>query len=435
MESTLILFTAAPTGLGHIRVMDALKDGLYPGAKYETVGLGNVNAGKIHSLGSRIPFLTKLTEFYQTNPLAERFVSKFYLDYLKRQKGETLSYLSDVAKKHPDSKFWVVISTHYALAFSILSVKKEVKEKFGVDIMLCVVVTDDSPQRVWAVKGADIIFAPSTKTRDGLVKLGVDPAVVKVISFPVSPRLAQHLSNDELQGVIEQLDPEGSYPMQIEIPVSGAAVQLPYLETIIKTLAPEAFQFTVIGLSSSYTVGFFERITKLPHVQTSIGTTSKQTVELYESLFYQPIRPAVEITKPSEQTFKAILKPRERGGVILLLTAPVGRQEYDNLNFLQRHRLMPNKEEQKILEEVTNGRKLTDEEGAKLHYMASHWRAIQLPNDPLKAASFIKGLRKQRILASMLSYVSETSDELTSDGVKMIWDEINRRIASFNKNI
>ncbi len=431
MESTLILFTAAPTGLGHIRVMDALKDGLYPGVKYETVGLGNVNAGKIHSLGSRIPFLTKITEFYQTNPLAEAVVSKFYLDYLRRQKKETLGYLTEVAQKHPENKFWVVISTHYALAFSILSVEKEVKEKFGVDIMLCVVVTDDSPQRVWAVKGADIIFVPSEKTRDGLIKLGIEPDRLKIVSFPVSPRLAQNLNNQELQGVIEQLDPIGSTPMQIEIPVSGAAVQLPYLETVIKTLAPGNFQFTVIGLSSPYTFGFFEKITKLPHVQTSIGTTNAQTVQLYESLFYQPIRPAVEITKPSEQAFKAILKPRERGGVILLLTQPVGRQEYDNLNFLQRHRLMPSKEEERILEEVVHGKELTSEEGAKLHYMASHWRAIQLPSDSLKTADFIKGLRSQRILASMLSYVPETSDELTSDGVKMIWDEINKKLAIY----
>lgn len=184
MDKTLVLFTVAPTGLGHIRVMDALKDGLYPGVVSETIGLQNINASKIHSLGSRIPFLTKITEFYQTNPLAEAIVSKIYINYLKGRKKEIFENLASVASEHPDYKFWVIISTHYALAYSILAAKEEIEKEFGVEIMLCVVVTDDSPQRVWAVKDADIVFVPSQKTKEVLMRLGMPEEKLKVVSFP-----------------------------------------------------------------------------------------------------------------------------------------------------------------------------------------------------------------------------------------------------------
>lgn len=437
MDKTLVLFTVAPTGLGHIRVMDALKDGLYPGVVSETIGLQNINASKIHSLGSRIPFLTKITEFYQTNPLAEAIVSKIYINYLKGRKKEIFENLASVASEHSDYKFWVIISTHYALAYSILAVKEEIEKEFGVEIMLCVVVTDDSPQRVWAVKDADIVFVPSQKTKETLIKLGMPEEKLKVISFPVSPRLTQKLSKDEFGKIVEQFNPKSKLAMQIEIPISGAAVQLVYLEKVIQILSPEPlFQFTVVGLSSIYTKSFFERIVKLPHVQVSIGATNEETVELYESIFYQPMRPAIEITKPSEQTFKAILNPNERGGVILLLTDPVGRQEKDNLEFLVRHKLMPDKEQRQRLEGfLLQDKPLSEEEKSFCHYNASHWRAIKLPSNPELTAKFIKRLKEEGIFASMLSYVAEAQPELTSNGVKMIWDEINKTIENFNRQL
>lgn len=437
MDRTLVLFTVAPTGLGHIRVKDALKDGLYPGAASKTIGLQDINANKIHALGSRIPLLTKITEFYQTNPIAEWIVTKFYVNYLERKKAPIFENLASVASDYPDHKFWVIISTHYALAYSILAAKKEIEKEFGVEIMLCVIVTDDSPQRVWAVKDADLVFVPSQKTKNDLIKIGMPQKKLRVVSFPVSPRLTQKLSKEEFKKIVEQLDPESKTPTQIEIPISGAAVQLPFLERVVEILSSERlFHFTVIGLTSFYTYGFFERITKLPHLQTSIGSTNEQTVKLYESLFFQPIRPAIEITKPSEQAFKAILTPNERGGVILLLTDPIGRQEKDNLDFLVRHKLMPDRKQKEKLERLLLGDKpLNSEEKSFCHQHASHWRAIKLPSNPEVAAKFIKRLKEERIFTSMLSYVAQPLAELTSNGVKMIWDEINKEIKNYNKQL
>jgi hypothetical protein len=194
------------------------------------------------------------------------------------------------------------------------------------------------------------------------------------------------------------------------------------MHAFIENLRDEKFIFTVVGGESIYTQDFFNKLRSYPKVQLMIGTNAKETVNYYESLFYQTIRPAVEITKPSEQIFKAILKPYQRGGVILLLTEPVGRQEKDNLSFLVRHDLLPDDKMQNELESLllTSSNQLP----TTYLYRASHWRAIKLPKDPVKAALFTKRLKESGILLSMLSYVSESRAELTSNGVKQIWDTI-----------
>ena len=177
---------------------------------------------------------------------------------------------------------------------------------------------------------------------------------------------------------------------------------------------------------------FFGKLRNNPNVQLAIGANAKQTVNYYESLFYQPFRPGVEITKPSEQAFKSILKPTERGGVILLLTNPVGRQEKDNLNFLLRHDLVPDqKHQEKLFSILLTNHILTNNELSYWTYRASHWRGIRLPNDPADAARYIINLKKSGILLSMLSYVSHKKKELTSDGVKQIWQEIDAFLGKF----
>lgn len=430
MVKPLYIFTAAPTGLGHIRVLHALQEGLPDDAEFETIGLQNKKAGKIHSLGSRVRLLTAITEFYQTNSFAEWLVSTLLIMYLEQHKKEMIAELRDVAKKHPEKKHWIIVSTHFALAFSIAAHKKEIQEKFGVKIMLCVVVTDDSPQRVWVVKGANFVFAPSAQTAETLVKLGMSPEKVKVISYPVSPRFAQKLSGDELQKVTDQVDPKQDTPLHIVIPVSGAAVQLPYLQQVIQTLSYETFYFTVIGQDTSFTSTFFKKMSQLTHVQTSIGLSNLQTVKYYESLFYQPIRPAVEITKPSEQTFKAILSPNERGGVILLFTAPVERQEKDNVHFLQGHGLIPDDVQQRELEDfLLNDQSPSHEQTMQLQAQAKNWRGVRLPMNSQKAVTFIKKLKQAGILLAMMKCVPKSQLEVSPNGVQMIWNEIHQKFS------
>ena len=428
---TLIIFTASPTGLGHIRVMDALMDGLLPGSQFTKIELENIRANKIHALGSRVPILTRFTEFYQTNKIAEFIATMIILPYYKKQTKELKEKLAEIKEQYPNKKRWIIVSTHFALAYPIVEIKQELASKYGVQILNAVVVTDDSPQRIWAIDGSDIVLAPSRDTAERLQEFlnKNSKTIIKAVSFPISPRLKQPLTQEEFQILENQFDPKAKNPLHISIPISGAAVQINFLASLVNILAQDNFQFTIIGQLTSYTKTFFEKVKQIPRAQLAEGTSAKQTVSLYESIFYQGLRPALEITKPSEQCFKAILKPNERGGVILLLTNPVGRQEYDNLNFLIRHLLLPDDNEQKLLEKyLLKDGTLPESERPQWHYKASHWRAVRLPNSPQKAAEFIKKLKQEGILHSMLAYVAQPQVDLTSDGVSQIWKRISEVI-------
>jgi hypothetical protein len=172
---------------------------------------------------------------------------------------------------------------------------------------------------------------------------------------------------------------------------------------------------------------FFDKLKRTPRVQLSIGLTARETVNFYESLFFQVKRPALEITKPSEQIFKALLEPTTRGGVILLLTEPIGRQEKDNLGFLDRFGLLPNSIDQTRLEHylIKNGVIPPDDLDA-WRTKASKWRALMLPKNPSDAAKFIKGLVGSGILYTMLSCKVQESTHIKPNGVEQIWKELEK---------
>jgi hypothetical protein len=420
-NNTLFVFTTTPAGLGHIRVMDAIKSGMPMHATTIDLGILDIKANRIHDLGSRVKPFVKLTEFYQTNPIAESLVTSFYTNYLKRHTQKIIEDFDVIAKDHPNLKNWVVISTHFALAHSIASAKETLEKKLGIKIHLCVIVTDDSPQKVWAIEGADLIFVPSQETKTKLSNYlsAQKKEILKAIPFPVAPRLTQALSASEFEFVINQLNPVNpNSHTQIEIPISGAAVQLDFFKKFIGILCRDNYEFTVIGQESLLTKMFFENIQKLPRVQLSIGLDPWQTVKFYESIFYQPNRPSIEITKPSEQAFKALLNPRQRGGVILLLTTPIGRQEFDNLNFLIRNGLMPSEEENKQM--------FNDADLKNWLVKARNWRAIRLPEKADDAASFVQKIKTSGVLYSMLNAVIPPKAELQDNGVMRIWEEIGK---------
>ena len=417
-KDTLFIFTTSPAGLGHIRVMNAIKSARPQSINSVDLGILDLKANRIHDLGSRVKFFVKLTEFYQTNPIAEKFVTHFYTNYLKKHTKNIIKDFTNIAQTHPDAKKWVVISTHFALAYGIAAAKEILEKSLGIKIYLTVVVTDASPQRIWAVKDADLIFAPSIDVKNKLQNfLPPDKReIIKAISFPIAVRLSQNLTLSEFQFVVNQLNPSSDQITQIEIPVSGAAVQLDYLQRIIEILSYKNYEFTVIGQESLLTKMFFNKLKTLPRVQVSIGVDAWQTVQYYESLFYQSNRPSIEITKPSEQAFKALLNPRQRGGVILLLTAPIGRQEYDNLSFLESYNFMPPLKEN---QEMWNAQDLT-----KWLVKAKDWRAIRIPEDPKFAASFIIKLKSSGIFYAMLKASIPDKADLKTNGVEKIWEEI-----------
>jgi len=151
-------------------------------------------------------------------------------------------------------------------------------------------------------------------------------------------------------------------------------------------------------------------------------------VDAYDDLFDEYVL-SLEVTKPSEQSFKALLGTRSKGGVILLFSEPVGKQEFDNIDFLQRHFLIPSKETNMRLwkmadENVT----IDDTTEAQLFEKALTWRGVRLPADPHKAANFIWWMTTTGLFSQMLSgsVVARSGnghpDEVGADGVAQFWN-------------
>jgi hypothetical protein len=112
----------------------------------------------------------------------------------------------------------------------------------------------------------------------------------------------------------------------------------------------------------------------------------------------------------------------------MLLTNPVGRQEHDNVNFLVRHSLIPDFAEQEILNRYLLEGTATNDEKNQIHYRASHWRALKLPDTPESAAKYIKRAKEEGILYSMLAYVPEARADLRNDGVAQIWQAAEQMV-------
>lgn len=422
----LLIMTTAPTGLGHLRVMDGLEDGMPYKSNWIELGLTNYRANKIHALGSRIPLLTKITEFYQTNQLAEKILSFVYITYLRHKTSQVKQKFKSIKKTHPYKNRYVVVCTHFSLAHSIASCKTWLEKNLDVKLFLFVIVTDDSPQRVWAVNGADLIFVPSPKTKKGLLKLVQDKQILRVIPFPISPRLSMYTRRQDFLKLKKQLRPESIIPLIIQIPISGAAVQLPFIKSFVQSFPKEQLMFNIISQKTTYTKDFIEQIHTQPNVKIDWDSSARKTVKIYESVFYSSRKASLEVTKPSEQVFKALLTPKQRGGVVMLLTQPVGRQERDNIKYLRRYRLMPSRVDQTRLEYFALKKIIPLSELSSFRKKATGWRAIMLPTDPKKAVRFVQNLKESGILIAMLNYKKQTRKFIKSDGVKQFWEEVDK---------
>jgi len=309
--------------------------------------------------------------------------------------------------------------------------KEVLQRKLGGKLIVAVVVTDDSPQEMWAVSGADVIFVPSNTTREVLLARlmdigGVVPEVITV-PYPISPWLAERLSTDEQKERQHQLKGK---KLQVMVPISGAAVQLSYFQELIGTLTADDMQVTVVSRESEHTHDFLSWCQERSGVTVVADEHDPDVVAAYDEAYVDTIF-GVEVTKPSEQAFKALFTPLQRGGSILLFSPPVGRQEKDNLMFLRRHKLIPSVDDQaRLTEWCLKGNRLHIT--SALLERARHWRGVLLPGDGMWAGVTVKRLVDGGILAAMGDFGGflEGHDEIRSDGVKAIWqilDEMSRK--------
>jgi hypothetical protein len=254
-------------------------------------------------------------------------------------------------------------------------------------------------------------------------------SVYLVDPYMVSPKFGLKLLPDRYVRKIQMADPDKLAPIHVSVPVSGAAVQLSYLERLIHLLnrSSDRFVFHIVSQQSPATGVFLNHMIGQPNTELSVSASHREVVALYESLLQDHVV-CMEITKPSEQSFKALCDPTERGGVLLLFSAPVGRQERDNLKFLRRHMLIPAQEEQSRLWNLASRNTPADTEIRKL---AHQWRGLLMPYSADSSATFFLWALRNRILLSMVHFQGfPQNPELSSEGVKIFWTQMSNYLRS-----
>ncbi len=432
-KSLILLFAYAPFGFGHLRVTDTL----YHGLPKEVNPL---------LLGSHDRSLTVLYRFMSIHPVArvimenmqrgifENIFSDTYRWFLRSNTKNLYQQMETIIEQRLDIPETVlVIATHFGLAHQLASIKNKLEKEKRVKIVLIVQVTDDSPQHIWYVDGADMIFVPSEKTKAELIHYGKHnnlPSVrIEMIPYPVNPYLSRHLSEEKYQTRLKQVNPENKALAHIVLPVSGAAVGINFYIKLIDEIqiGSQQYFFHVIAKAAMYTQPFLNEFIKRSSLKLYTSAYDRVVLDNYEDVYDKNVI-ALEVTKPSEQAFKALLRPTQVGGSILLFAEPVGRQEYDNLDFLRRHHLIPKQTEQAhlwVLAEKNTS--LEDEQSNDILEKATHWRGICLPHDPMKTAHFINWCFHQKIFFAMMQYKSIETDtsEIEPNGVHQFWTKVS----------
>jgi hypothetical protein len=436
-SDTLVIFAYAPAGLGHLRVTDALYEGLRDKTHVMVLGARDKNLMFMHRLVSVRIGGKVLMELFQWGP-QERIFTRVYRNWLIHHSDEVYRQVTTLLDQRLVKPTRVVfVCTHFSLSFQLSTIRKKIEEEYRVTTFLFMQVTDDSPQFIWYVPGADCIFVPSRSTEKTLKRYGESerlPAVsMKVIPYPVSPYFAQELTPHQLAERKNQTKVASDEKIHIVFPVSGAAVGLSYYQTLLESLhaISDRYFFHIISKQVPFTEKFIRTMLTKKYADVSVSDSDREVVRHYSSLFHRQIL-GYEVTKPSEQAFKALCKPDTKGGIILLFTEPVGRQERDNINFMIRNKFIPNQIEQKRLWQKALRKETLD--GKELHRM-SPYRGFRLPENPRQAAKYIQWCLTEGIFTRSIQYrvpLDCDENECRPDGVVRFWREVEEIIN--NKN-
>lgn len=402
MSNPLIVFTYAPAGLGHIRVADALMSGIPAGLNYTVFAPSDKSTESMHRFSSLNVPARRVMEFFQRG-FAEVLFTKFYTGYLKRHTGNLSTQFVQLIRSQevkPDKI--IIISTHFGLAYQLGTIKGQLEKELNIAINLIVQVTDDSPQIIWYVDLANLIICPSHKTKLSLqafaTKNRLKQVSMEVVSYPVDLDFAKTLAPDQITARANQYNPSIESSINVVIPVSGAAVGMEFFLHLMRRLhdASPRFVFYVVCRKAPFTANFLRLIKRKDYVRLFASSDYKEVVETYERVYLENVISA-EVTKPSEQAFKGLLRADSVGGSFLLFAKPVGRQEYDNIDFLERHGL------------------LSDDLNSRRGYI--------LPYGSKASASLIWDLfNSGKMLNAFNKYSPQPpSDELGDDGVAKFW--------------
>jgi hypothetical protein len=335
----------------------------------------------------------------------------------------------------------LVVATHFGLAHQLAAIKEKLQNERKVKFILIVIVTDDSPQQLWYIEGADLIFTPTESTKAKLIEYGQKANLKKVAfevnSYPVTSSLAENLTEFQLREKLTQVEVGSQSKIHVAIPISGAAVGTEFFTILIDALYQKSkrFNFHVISKLSLHTQHFLNQMLKRPYVTLHVSGNDRGVLDKYEQVYRKELI-SLEITKPSEQAFKALLASTQKGGSVLLFSEPVGRQEYDNLDFLRRHGLIPNLEIQQNLWKESKDKQLNGE----LLKQIDCWRGVELLRDPIASAEFIWWAVNTGIFSKLIScktnrHVDDRhAKELSPNGVHEFWQKVKQFLDQPNVN-
>lgn len=423
--SLVLIFSYAPAGLGHLRVTDALYHGLPQGTNPLLLGSQDQSITFLHRLTSISRLGRSIGEWFQSG-LPEDVFSKYYRQYLCSHTDLVYrQFLTLLDQHYVTPRKVLIVATHFSLAHQLGAIKERIAIERKIKIYLAVQVTDDSPQHIWYVPGADITFVPSAGTKDTLSaygeKTGLPKIKILVNPYPLSPYLIKNLPDHLFAGRLDQLSSQAKDKINVIVPISGAAVGLNFTKDLMDNLhnLSDRFLFHIIARKAPFTASFLRQTKRKNYISVFASEYDRQVVDAYEKLYQEKVV-AMEITKPSEQSFKALMSYRQIGGSVLLFTSPVGRQEYDNLEFLFRNNLVPR---------LFTPKKTTYEKGFILNERHEPYRGLCLPGVPQAAADFIYGCLQENIFHNLLqvkvpdSVKSLENNELGTDGVFRFWEK------------
>ena len=432
---TLVVFTYAPAGLGHLRVTNSLSAGLPKGVNTVLLGSSDKGIEAIHKFISIHVITRRLMEWFQRGR-PQKIFTYFYRKYLRSGSDEMRRKIEEIFEQQVDvPKTLVIVATHFGLAHKIAAVKKEIENKTGAKIILVVQVTDDTPQYIWYVPGADMIFVPSRNTMFELeeyaLKSNLEKVRIEVLPYPVNPLMSKKLSSKNMEKRERQMSADTGEVIDFCLPVPGAAVGMDFLHHLIPQLQSKYsnFRFHVVCKEAPFTRKFLQEVKSFPNVLLHTSKHDREIVDVYEKIYEENVI-SFEVTKPSEQSFKALYDFDMLGGSLLLFSNPVGRQERDNLDFLRRHGLIfDQKTMLRLWEYADEGKSLSGSLKERLIPEGKAIRCLQLPFGSQRAANFIWWCMKNRVFESILQNYSKAAankdSETRSNGVDLFWSKVS----------
>jgi hypothetical protein len=429
----LPVLSYAAAGLGHLRVTDALYHGLPETVNPVVLGSQDKSIQTVHRLTSANPVGKAVFDWLQGGPFSSQ-ANTIYRNSLRANHREIYDEMCRLLVQRMERPERILVAcTHFGLAHKLAAIKDELQRREGVRIVLAVCVTDDTFQHIWYVDGADLLVVPSLHTQRKYVDYGqqIGKAVrVEVVPYPIHPRLADRLDGAELAGKTRQLSANSAEQIHVSIPISGAAVGTEYLFALMSRLRERSDRllFHVVGKDAPFTQNFLSQLAGKAWIDVRTGRQNRDVVNEYNALI-QGHTLALEVTKPSEQTFKCLAGTGSQGGVILLFAQPVGVQELDNMDFLRRHSLVPSEQDNDQLWAMSaDGARVDSALRSHLLEQSQAWRGVRIPDEPQRAATFIWWMLESGFFSRMLEGTLDrkVKDEdgriLGPDGVAEFWD-------------